>query len=257
MFDIAAMLIVAASSIAVSVIMVVTLGHWIFGVRRRVSNRKSSECASGQPILTVVAESRQAGLRPPVPRQLLGLGIVLLTIIPAYTVSRVTAAHEKPGSVYGFADRREDRASGIDDHIGEVAARYSVPKNLVVAIIEAESEFDPLAVSRRGALGLMQLMPATAEILGVSDPFDPRENIEGGVRHLRAMMDRFDNDLPLALAAYNAGERAVIRHGGIPPYRETRQYVSRILRCLDRDRAKSLDQGSTWAEAECRESPRL
>ncbi|MGH7312536.1 MAG: lytic transglycosylase domain-containing protein, partial [Candidatus Rokuibacteriota bacterium] len=74
------------------------------------------------------------------------------------------------------------------------------------------------------------------------DPFDPRENIEAGVRHLRALMDRFDNNVPLALAAYNAGAKAVIHHGGIPPYRETRQYVSRILRRLDRDRAKGLDK---------------
>jgi soluble lytic murein transglycosylase-like protein len=86
----------------------------------------------------------------------------------------------------------------------------------------------------------MQLMPATAQILGVSDPFDPRENIQGGVRHLRALMDRFDNNLTLALAAYNAGAKAVITHGGVPPYRETRQYVKRVLRRLDRDDGMSL-----------------
>src|SRR5206468_10081586 len=86
----------------------------------------------------------------------------------------------------------------------------------------------------------MQLMPATAATLGVGDPFDPRENIEGGVRHLRSLMDRFDNNLPLALAAYNAGEQAVLRYGRVPPYRQTRQYVSRILRRLDREGAKLL-----------------
>src|SRR5207245_2657818 len=83
--------------------------------------------------------------------------------------------------------------------------------------IEAESEFNPRAVSRRGARGLMQLMPKTAATLGVDDPFDPKANIEAGVKHLRAMMDRFDNNIPLALAAYNAGEVAVIKHRGIPP----------------------------------------
>jgi len=80
----------------------------------------------------------------------------------------------------------------------------------------------------------MQLMPATAATLGVDNPFDPRENIEAGIRHLRAMMDRFKNNLPLALAAYNAGERPVIYYRGVPPYPETRQYVNRILRRLDR-----------------------
>src|SRR2546428_13192360 len=87
----------------------------------------------------------------------------------------------------------------------------------------------------------MQLMPATAATPGVGDPFDPRGNIEGGVRHLRSLMDRFDNNLPLVLAAYNAGEHAVIAHRGVPPYQQTRQYVKRILRQLDRDGAKNSD----------------
>jgi len=186
--------------------------------------------------------------RPFVSRQLLGLGVVLLTIIPAYAASRVTAATEPP-QAYRPSDLREVSGPGLDSHIKEVAARYSVPENLVVAIIEAESEFDPLAVSRRGARGLMQLMPGTAEILGVSDPFDPRANIEAGVRHLRALMDRFGNNLPLALAAYNAGERAVTNYRGIPPYRETRQYVSRILRRLDRDGAKAREVDRRRREA--------
>src|SRR5688572_7213776 len=115
-------------------------------------------------------------------------------------------------------------------HIRDVAARYGVSPRLVAAIVEAESEFNPRAESRRGARGLMQLMPATATSLQVEDAFDPRSNIDGGVRHLRRLMDRFDGDLPVVLAAYNAGEQAVIHHGGVPPYRETRRYVRRILR---------------------------
>jgi hypothetical protein len=118
----------------------------------------------------------------------------------------------------------------IEAHIKEVAARYRVSPRLVAAIIEAESEFNPRAVSRRGARGLMQLMPATASSLRVENSFDPFENIEGGVRHLRRLIDRFQGNLPLALAAYNAGEQAVLAHRGIPPYRETRRYVARILR---------------------------
>jgi soluble lytic murein transglycosylase-like protein len=114
--------------------------------------------------------------------------------------------------------------------IRAAAERYGVPHSLVSAVIRAESGFNARAVSRKGAQGLMQLMPATASLLGVQDSFDPRDNIEGGVRHLRGLIDRFANNLPLALAAYNAGERAVQTHRGIPPYAETREYVDRVLR---------------------------
>jgi soluble lytic murein transglycosylase-like protein len=114
--------------------------------------------------------------------------------------------------------------------IAEAAARYAVPDRLIWAVIRAESGFDARAVSSRGARGLMQLMPETAAILGVRDPFNPRENIHAGARHLRGMMERFRNDLPMALAAYNAGERPVASYGGIPPYPETREYVARVLR---------------------------
>ena len=114
--------------------------------------------------------------------------------------------------------------------IAEAAALYAVPERLIRAVIRAESAFDPRAVSPRGACGLMQLMPETAAILGVRDLFNPRQNIHAGARHLRAMMERFRNDLPMALAAYNAGERPVASYRGIPPYPETREYVARVLR---------------------------
>ena len=117
--------------------------------------------------------------------------------------------------------------------ISDAAARHGVPERLVTAVIRVESAFNTFAVSRSGARGLMQLMPETASILGVRNSFDPQQNVDGGVRHLRAMIDRFGNNLPLALAAYNAGERAVTAYRGIPPYPETRDYVSRILRILD------------------------
>lgn len=174
------------------------------------------------------------------PRQLLGLGVVLVTIIPAYAASRMTTIQAMHPPRVSESERS---ASSLDAVVAEAAARHGVPPNLVMAVIAAESQFDPLAVSRRGALGLMQLMPATARILRVSDPFDPRENIEAGVRHLRAMLDLFDDNLPLALAAYNAGATTVIRHRGVPPYRETRQYVRRILRRLDSERATSPAEG--------------
>jgi Transglycosylase SLT domain/Domain of unknown function (DUF4124) len=114
--------------------------------------------------------------------------------------------------------------------ISEAANRYGIPERLVTAVIRAESGFNPRAVSRKGAQGLMQLMPSTASVLGVRNSFDPRENIDGGVRHLRGMIDRFPGNLPFAIAAYNAGEKAVTAYGGIPPYPETQDYVGRVLR---------------------------
>jgi soluble lytic murein transglycosylase-like protein len=116
------------------------------------------------------------------------------------------------------------------NEIIEASNRYGVPDRLVTAVIRAESGFNPRAVSRKGAQGLMQLMPATASTLGVRNSFDPRENIHGGVRHLRGLIDRFPGNLPLAIAAYNAGEKAVITYGGIPPYPETQDYVGKVMR---------------------------
>ena len=116
--------------------------------------------------------------------------------------------------------------------IRDAAGRHGVPEGLVSAVIRVESGFNARAVSPKGARGLMQLMPATAAMLGVRDSFDPRDNIDGGVRHLRGLLERFPNNLAFALAAYNAGEQAVWNHGGIPPYAETRNYVARILSLL-------------------------
>jgi soluble lytic murein transglycosylase-like protein len=114
--------------------------------------------------------------------------------------------------------------------ISAASARHAVPERLIWAVIRVESGFDQRAVSPRGARGLMQLMPETAALLGVRDAFNPRQNIDGGTRHLRAMMVRFRNDVRLAVAAYNAGEGPVAQYGGVPPYPETREYVSQVLR---------------------------
>jgi soluble lytic murein transglycosylase-like protein len=110
----------------------------------------------------------------------------------------------------------------------ENALRQGIPPALVKAVIAAESAFDSRAVSRKGAQGLMQLMPATAASLGVADPFEPGQNVAGGTSYLKAMIDRY-GDLSRAIAAYNAGPGAVDRYGGIPPYRETQAYVDRVL----------------------------
>ena len=114
------------------------------------------------------------------------------------------------------------------DLIESAARRYGVDPALVTAVMQAESNFTPTAVSSAGAKGLMQLMDTTAEALGVTNPFDPTQNVEGGVRFLRSLLDRYGN-VELALAAYNAGPAAVERYGGVPPYEETQVYVSRVL----------------------------
>jgi soluble lytic murein transglycosylase len=116
-----------------------------------------------------------------------------------------------------------------DDLISLAAIEEGVDPALVRAIIKAESNYDPRAVSRKGAQGLMQLMPGTADRYGVRDPFDPEANVRGGVRYLRFLQDMFPGRLPLVLAAYNAGENAVLRHNGVPPFGETRQYIDRVL----------------------------
>ena len=113
--------------------------------------------------------------------------------------------------------------------ISEAAKEYQIPEALIKAIIHAESHFDPHVVSSAGAMGLMQLMPATATRFGVYDRQNPKQNIYGGVRYLRLLVDMFEGDLRLALAAYNAGENAVKRHGRkVPPYQETRKYITKV-----------------------------
>ena len=119
--------------------------------------------------------------------------------------------------------------TSYDALIDAAAKKSNIDASFVSALIRAESNYEPRAVSRKGARGLMQLMPATAKRLSVRRPFDPASNVDGGVRYLRELVDRFGNQPELVLAAYNAGEQAVETYGGVPPYRETVAYVSRIL----------------------------
>lgn len=114
------------------------------------------------------------------------------------------------------------------DEIASASRRHGVDAALIRAVIHAESWFDRFAISTAGAQGLMQLMPATAQRFGVKSPFSPTQNIDGGVRYLRELLERFGNDTELASAAYNAGPEAVTSHGGVPPYAETRSYVRRV-----------------------------
>ena len=121
-----------------------------------------------------------------------------------------------------------------DNIIVKASQKHGIDSSLIKAVIRAESDFDKHAVSHKGAQGLMQLMPETAKELAVKDSFDPQENIHAGVRYLKRQLNNFSNDVPLALAAYNAGENAVRRYGHrIPPYKETRTFVDRVLRYWD------------------------
>ena len=140
------------------------------------------------------------------------------------------------------ADRLLASPAGIDSIIDRVSSHYQVNPKLVHALIRVESNYDPSAVSSKGAMGLMQLIPATAQRFGVQNPFDPTQNIQGGVSYLKYLLHLFGGNLPLSLAAYNAGEERVIRSGGIPAIQETEHYVRAITRMYN-----SKDAGSAAA----------
>ena len=139
-------------------------------------------------------------------------------------------------ALYNFPENlitNADNPKVYDDIINRSAERYKLSPALIKAVIKVESSFNPFGVSHKGAKGLMQLMPKTADGLGVGNIFNPIENINGGSKYLRYMLDTFNNDLKLALAAYNAGPNAVKRFGGIPPYKETQNYVRLVLKYFE------------------------
>ena len=146
-------------------------------------------------------------------------------------------------------------ASGIDEAVERIAARHAVPPQLIHSVIKVESNYNPLAVSPKGALGLMQLIPSTARRFGVSDVFNPVQNIEGGTKYLKYLLDLYDNHLGLALAAYNAGENAVARYGAVPPYRETRDYVRLVATQLQVENARRKEKETAAQPAENNISP--
>jgi soluble lytic murein transglycosylase-like protein len=155
-------------------------------------------------------------------------GVISFTNTPKKGSSLAVRSEQRP-PVRMPSDDSAARFTRYDEHIRQAAVLYQIPEELIRAVIRVESDFDPRAVSPANARGLMQLIPETAERMLVTDIFDPRQNIFGGVRYLRVLANLFNGDLELTIAAYNAGENAVIRHGGIPPYAETIEYVKRVL----------------------------
>ena len=146
---------------------------------------------------------------------------------PKASAKKKGTGTKPPSSGAAKNTARYSRYNGLID---EAARLYQLPDSFIRAVMRVESDFNPTVVSRAGAMGLMQLMPKTARSMGVSDPFDVRQNILGGARYLRILANRFKGDLVLTVAAYNAGEAAVEKYKGIPPYAETQRYVRRVLK---------------------------
>ena len=163
-------------------------------------------------------------------------GVMTFTNVPTHTGFR-RVLKENNGSPRSAAVSFN---ASYDTLIRTVSGRHSVDADLIRAVIKTESDFNAAARSNKGAMGLMQLMPETARLHNVTDAYNPGENVEGGVRHLRMLLDRYQGNLELSLAAYNAGSAAVEKHQGIPPFAETQEYVRRVLRIYDSYRGDGL-----------------
>lgn len=149
------------------------------------------------------------------------------TLLKNRGISSVDASiYTNPNVNFNKRATRDEIISMIDD----TSAKYGVDAKLIKALVKQESGFNPTAKSKAGALGLMQLMPSTAKGLGVKDPLDAKQNIEGGVKYVKSLLNRFDGNIILALAAYNAGPNAVKKYDGVPPYKETQNYVKSVLK---------------------------
>lgn len=155
-------------------------------------------------------------------------GVVHITNVPTSSRYRWMMS-EAPGPRIRYSGSKKE----FDRIIKSTSEKYGVDPGLVKAIVKAESDFDTYAVSGKGARGLMQLMPETSRLMGVRDVHDPVDNVEGGIRYLSKLLKMFDWKVPLAVAAYNAGENAVIKYGKVPPYSETQTYVKRVLYYYD------------------------
>jgi hypothetical protein len=174
------------------------------------------------------------------------------------TEPRVVAALVAPRVVSPLAVAPQPEApaaTGIDQAIEQIAAQISLSPQVIHSVIKVESNYDPYAVSPKCAQGLMQLIPATARRFGVSNAFNPAQNIEGGSKYLKYLLNLYGGDYALALAAYNAGEGAVARYGGVPPYPETRNYLILMQRQLQEARKAAVAKQRTLAAGQIRPEP--
>lgn len=158
---------------------------------------------------------------------------------PAWRADASAAVERRNGPIANSASNSSQSQNAVRQHIQVAATRFGIDRNLVDAVAWQESRYNPRALSTAGAMGVMQLMPGTARQLGVRNPQDVEQNVVGGTAYLRQQLERFGNNVPLALAAYNAGPGAVIKYGGIPPYRETQDYVRQIMQRLSATSAYS------------------
>jgi soluble lytic murein transglycosylase-like protein len=158
-------------------------------------------------------------------------------------VSAADVAAIEPEEIFTSAPAAETAKAPFRELIQAAAARYGVDADLITSVIATESNFDPKAISRRNARGLMQLLPETATRLGVKNIFDPQENIDGGTRYLRDLLLRYGNDLALTLAAYNAGPERVQHYGRVPPYAETMSYIRRVRRAYEKGKSGMVTAG--------------
>jgi soluble lytic murein transglycosylase-like protein len=153
-------------------------------------------------------------------------GVTHLTNVPASTKYKLLRKANKAR----YSERK------YDNIINKLCKKYGVETSFIKAMVKTESNFDPYAVSKKGATGLMQLMPEKAKDLSVKDSFDPKQNLDGGIRHVSYLIKKYEGDVRLALAAYNAGENAVKRNNGIPPFVETQNYIIKVLRLVEKYR---------------------
>ena len=161
--------------------------------------------------------------------------VVTSLVVAPKTVAEIVVGPGAPVAPAAMAVK-PNTASTIDRAIEQIAAEHSLPADLIHSVIKVESNYNPHAVSPKGARGLMQLVPSTARRFGVADAFNARENINGGVRYLRYLLDLYGGNYPLALAAYNAGEGAVARYRGVPPFHETQNYLLLLWKQLEKNR---------------------
>jgi soluble lytic murein transglycosylase-like protein len=192
------------------------------GQPQRITSVVRADFRSGKLVRSVIVTPRTVGA------QRVGETVIAPHVIPELPVEQ-DALKPTP-------------SAGLNETVDRIAAQHSLPPQLIHSVIKVESNYNPLAVSPKGAQGLMQLIPATARRFGVADSFNPMENIQGGAKYLKYLLDLYNNDYALALAAYNAGEAAVAKYGAVPPYKETQNYLHLVA-----DQLKKLNKAAEGA----------